>query len=103
MISPQNQAEVLAIQAEGKILVDTRIGSSKPGGTTVRGQPFTQYRLRVKGKKARYLKAAEVVKFRAAIVREKRLRQLECEQQRLQGQLQHLAAQAKELGLELPE
>lgn len=69
----------------------------------MRGQPSTQYRLRVKGQKARYLKAAQVADTRAAIARGKRLKQLEREQQRIQLQLERLAAKAAELGLELPD
>jgi hypothetical protein len=95
--------ELAAIRAEGKILVDARIDSSIPGGSTVRGQPSTQYRLRVKGQKSRYLKAAEVPEFRAAIARGKRLRKLECEQHRTQEQLQRLVTHANNMGLELPE
>jgi hypothetical protein len=83
--------------------VNARIDSSIPGGSTVRGQPSTQYRLRVKGQKSRYLKAAEVAEFRAAIARGKRLRKLEHEHQRTQEQLQRLVTHAIELGLELPE
>lgn len=93
----------MAVRAAGEILTDARIDSSKPGGTTVRGQPSTQYRLRIKGQKARYLKASEVVATRAAIARGKRLKQLERERQRVQAQLDRLAAKATELGLELPE
>lgn len=85
------------------MLTDARIDSSKPGGTTVRGQPSTQYRLRVKGQKARYLKASEVAETRAAIQRGKRLKQLGWERQRVQARLEQLAAKAAELGLELPE
>jgi len=62
-----------------------------------------QYRLRVKGQKARYLKAFEVAETRVAIARGKRLKQLEREQQQVQAKLERLAAKAAELGLELPE
>jgi len=96
------KAEIIAVRAEGEILTDARIDSSKPGGTTARGQPSTQFRLRVKGQKARYLKAFEVAETRAAIARGKQLKQLEQEQQRVQAQLEQLAKKAVELGLELP-
>jgi hypothetical protein len=96
------EAEISAVRAEGDILTDARIDSSKPGGTA-RGQPSTQYRLRIKGQKARYLKLVEVDRTRAAIQRGKRLKQLEREQQRVQARLDQLAAKAAELGLELPE
>lgn len=92
-----------AVRAEGEILIDARIDSSKPGGTTARGQPSLQYRLRIKGQKARYLKAVEVAKTRTAIVRGKRLKQLEREQQRVQAQLDQLVVKAAALGLALPE
>jgi hypothetical protein len=92
-----------AIRAAGDQLTDARIDSSTPGGTTVRGQPSTQYRLRVKGQKARYLKVSQVAGVRAAIQRGKRLRQLERERQRVQGQIERLAAKAADLGLELPD
>lgn len=97
------ETEISAIRAEGEILTDARIDSSKPGGTTVRGQPSTQYRLRIKGQKARYLKASEVAKTRAEIARGKRLKQLERERQQVQALLDRLAAEAAELGLELPK
>lgn len=97
------EVALTAIRAEGDILTDARIDSSTPGGTTVRGQPSTQYRLRVKGQKARYLKAVEVAETRAAIARGKRLQQLERERQRVEAQLERLAAKAAALGLELPE
>ncbi|MGI0486416.1 hypothetical protein ACN4EK_13330 [Pantanalinema rosaneae CENA516] len=97
------EAEIIVVRAEDEILTDARIDSSKPGGTTARGQPSTQFRLRVKGQKARYLKASEVAKTRAAIARGKRLKQLERERQRVQAQLERLAAKAAELGLDLPE
>lgn len=97
------EAEITAVRAEGEILTDARIDSSKPGGTTVRGQPSTQYRLRIKGQKARYLKASEVAETRAAIARGKRLKQLERQRQRVQVKLDRLAAKAAELGLQLPE
>ncbi|HEY9894271.1 MAG TPA: hypothetical protein V6D34_02490 [Candidatus Sericytochromatia bacterium] len=63
------EAEVAANQAEGEMLFDARVDSSKPGGSTVRGQPSIQYRLRVKGQKAHYLKTNEVTPARAAIAR----------------------------------
>lgn len=96
------EAEINTVRAEGDILIDARIGSSKPGGTA-RGQPSIQYRLRIKGQKARYLKPAEAARTRAAIARGKRLKQLEREQQQVQVRLDRLAAKAAELGLELPE
>ena len=97
------EAEVAAIQAEGEMLFNARVDSSKPGGSTVRGQPSVQHRLRVKGQKARYLKANEVTPTRAAIARGKRLRQAQRELQRVQVQLDRLAVKVAELGLELPE
>lgn len=69
----------------------------------MRGQPSTQYRLRVKGQKARYLKAAQVAATRAAIDRGKRLQRLERERHRIQGQLERLVAKAVKLGLEVPD
>ncbi|MBD1866454.1 hypothetical protein H6F95_03870 [Cyanobacteria bacterium FACHB-471] len=96
------EAEISTVQAEGDVLTDARIDSSKPGGTA-RGQPSTQYRLRIKGQKARYLKPVEVAGTRAAIQRGKRLKQLEREWQQVQAHLDRLAAKAAELGLELPE
>lgn len=62
-----------------------------------------QYRLRIKGQKARYLKAVEVANTRAAIARGKRLKQLERERQRVQAELDRLAVKAAALGLDLPE
>ena len=97
------EAAITAIRAAGEVLTDARIDSSKPGGTTVRGQPSTQYRLRVKGQKARYLKADQVAETRAAVSRGKQLKQLEQERQRIQFQIERLAAKAANLGLELPE
>ncbi len=97
------EAAIIAVQAEGEILTEARIDSSKPGGTTARGQPSTQYRLRMKGQKARYLKTVEVAETRAAIARGKRLKQLERDRQRVQAQVDQLAATAAALGLELPE
>ncbi len=97
------EAKITAVQAEGEMLTDARIDSSKPGGTTARGQPSTQYRLRMTGQKARYLRASEVAETKAAIARGKRLKQLERDRQRVQAQLDQLAATATELGLDLPE
>jgi hypothetical protein len=97
------EAALTAVRAAGNILTDARIDSSTPGGTTVRGQPSTQYRLRVKGQKARYLKADQVAATRAAIARGKQLKQLERERQRVEAQLERLATKAAALGLELPE
>jgi hypothetical protein len=62
------EAETNTVRAEEDILIDARIDFSKPEGTA-RGQPSTQYRLRIKGQKARYLKPAEVARTRAAIAR----------------------------------
>lgn len=97
------EAAAAAIRAEGKILLNARIDSSKPGGTTVRGLPSTQYRLRVAGQKARYLKRGEVAQARAAIDRGRRLRRVERELRQVQAQFDRLAAKAVELGLELPK
>ncbi len=92
-----------ALQAARDVLLNARIDSSVPGGTTVRGQPSVQYRLRVQGQKARYLKAYQVAETRAAIERGKRLKQLEREQQRLRAKMAQWVAKAVELGLELPD
>ena len=97
------EAELAALHAQGKILSNARIDSSKPGGATVRGTPSTQYRLRINGHKARYLKPFEVAKTRAAIARGKRLKQIEREMPRLQAQIKRIAQQAAILGLELPD
>lgn len=97
------EAEAVVLRAQGEILNNARIDSSKPGGTTVRGNPSIQYRLRVKGQKAQYLKPSEVAKTRAAIARGKRLKQIEREVQRVQSKLQRIAQKAAALGLELPE
>lgn len=97
------EAEASAIRAEGEMLFDARVDSSKPGGTTARGSPSTQYRLRVKGQKARYLKGVEVLATRSAIDRGKRLRRIERELQRVQAQIERLAVMATKLGLELPK
>lgn len=96
------EAEAAAIRAEGEILLNARVDSSKPGGKTTRGLPSTQYRLRVVGQKARYLKKNEVAETKAAIDRGKRLRRTERELQRVQERLDRLVAIAAELGLELP-
>ncbi|MBD1853200.1 hypothetical protein H6F87_24970 [Cyanobacteria bacterium FACHB-502] len=84
-------------------MLKARIDSSVPGGTTARGQPSVQYRLRVQGQKARYLKVAQVAEMQAAIERGRRLNQLEREQQRLSAKLAQVIAKAAELGLELPD
>jgi len=97
------EAEITAIQAEGEVFMNARIDSSKPGGSTVRGHPSTQYRLRVKGQKARYLKGTELEEIRAAIARGKRLKRLEREKLLTQRQLDRLVAKATELGIKLPE
>jgi hypothetical protein len=97
------EAEITSVLAEGEVLTDARIDSSIPGGTTARGQPSIQYRLRIKGQKAQYLRGSEVAETRVAIARGKRLKQLERERQRVQAQLDRLAAKVAELGLELPE
>lgn len=68
----------------------------------MRGQPSTQYRLRVKGQKARYLKASQVAGTRAAIARGKQLKQLERERQCLEVKLERLVAKAVKLGLDIP-
>lgn len=97
------EAAIAGVLAEGEVLTDARIDSSLPGGTTARGQPSVQHRLRIKGQKVRYLKASEVSEIRVAIARGRRLKQLERERQWVQTQLDRLAAKAAELGLELPE
>jgi hypothetical protein len=97
------EAELAAIRAQGEILSHARIDSSKPGGATVRGTPSTQYRLRINGQKARYLKPFEIAKTRAAIARGKRLKQIGREMPRLQAQLKRIVQQAATLGLELPD
>ncbi len=51
------ETEIAALQAAGEILQNGRIDSSFLGGITVREWPPVQYRLRVQGQKARYLKA----------------------------------------------
>jgi hypothetical protein len=84
-------------------LLNARIDSSVSGGTTARGQPSVQYRLRVQGQKARYLKADQVAETRAAIERGRRLKQLERERQKLGVKMAQLVARAAELGLELPD
>lgn len=78
------------------------MGSLHLGGTTVRGQPSTQYRLWIKGQKAHYLKRSEVAETRSAIDRGKRLRRTERELQRVQTYLDLLVIKAAKLGLELP-
>lgn len=97
------EAQIAAIQAQGDVLLDARIDSSIPGGVIVRGNPSTQYRLRVKGQKARHLKASEVAETRAAIARGKQLKKLQRELERVQAQIGRIVAKATELGLELPD
>lgn len=80
------QVEAARIRAQGEILTGAKIDSSKPGGTS-RGNPSTQYRLRIKGHKSRYLKANEVEETRAAITRGKQLQKLERELQRMQNEI----------------
>ncbi|MEP0914049.1 hypothetical protein NDI45_24370 [Leptolyngbya sp. GB1-A1] len=69
----------------------------------MRGQPSVQYRLRVQGQKARYLKAAQVAETRAAIEQGRQLKKLEREQQKLKAKMAQWVAKAAELGLELPD
>lgn len=96
-------AELAATRAEGEIILDARIDSTIPGGSTVRGQPAVQYRLRIKGKPAQYLPASRVAATRSAIARGKWIKQLARERERVQGQLERLIQKAAELGLDLPE
>lgn len=95
--------EVTAVRAAGETLTDARIDASTLGETTVCGKPSMQCRLRVKGQKVRYLKASEVAGVRATIQGGKQFRQLEREQQHVQGKLEQLVIKAAELGLELPD
>jgi AmiR/NasT family two-component response regulator len=83
-------------------LIGASIDSSTPGGTA-RGNPSVQYRLRIQGQKARYLKPGEVAPIRAAIARGRQLRKLQREVERLQGQLHRIGKKAEALGLMLPE
>lgn len=69
----------------------------------MRGNPSTQYRLRVKGQKARYLKASEVAETRAAIARGKQLKKLQRELERVQSQIDRTVVKAAEMGLNLPD
>ena len=84
-------------------MLNARIDSSVPGGTTVRGQPSVQRRLRIPGQKARYLKKAEAEELQGAIDRGRQFKKLERERQRLGAKMEQLVAKASELGLELPD
>ncbi|MBD2028268.1 hypothetical protein [Leptolyngbya sp. FACHB-711] len=77
------ETEIAALQAAGEIVLNGRIDFSVPGGTTVRGQPSVQRRLRIPGQKARYLRESQVEELQAAIDRGRQLKKLEREQQRL--------------------
>jgi len=96
------EAEIKTLHAEGDILIGASIDSSTPGGTA-RGNPSTQYRLRMKGQKARYLPAREVAQVRSAIERGRRLRKLQREMAQLQGTMARIRKKAADLGLELPD
>lgn len=96
------EAQIKELKAEGDILIGASIDSSMPGGTA-RGNPSIQYRLRVQGQKARYLKPGEVASARAAIARGRQLRKLQGEVERLQIQIKRITTKADKLGLVLPE
>lgn len=68
------------LQGQGPVLYDCWIGRSKPGGTA--RNPRLHYQLRSRkpqfnGKKSRYLRAAELGEYQAAIERGRTLMQLE--------------------------
>lgn len=96
------EAQIKNLKAEGDVLLGASIDSSTPGGTA-RGNPSIQYRLRIPGQKARYLRPGEVASTRAAIARGKQLRKLQQEVERLQIQMNRIVEKADELGLVLPK
>lgn len=96
------QTEASQLKAQGEYLTDARIDSSKPGGSA-RGAVAKQYRLRMKGKASRYLKEGEVAEIRAAIARGQQLAKVEREINKVVAKIDEIAAQARKLGLELPE
>ena len=73
------QAEKARVSNEGTVLVDCWIAISKPGGTARSTNAHWQLRSRkpqFAGKKSKYLKAAEIGEYEAAIARGKQLKQL---------------------------
>jgi len=96
------EAEIQALQSQGDILLEGSIDSSTPGGTA-RGNPATQYRLRIKGQKARYLVPREVAPARAAIERGRHLRKLKREREQVNAKMVQIAKKTAELGLDLPD
>lgn len=75
----QLKAQRYALQTQGPVLFDCWIAESKPGGTAINASRHLQLRSRkpqFNGKKSRYLRAAEVGKYRAAIACGKAIKQL---------------------------
>jgi hypothetical protein len=92
------QTTAAEIQAAGDCITNARIDSSTPGGTA-RGAVGTQYRLRVKGKPARYLKPRELAEHRAAIARGKQLAAVQKKIAKVVAQLDAISLTAARLGL----
>jgi hypothetical protein len=68
----QLKAQRQVLQAQGPALFDCWIAESKPGGTAINARRHFQLRSRkpqFNGKKSRYLRAAELGEYRAAIAR----------------------------------
>jgi hypothetical protein len=74
------EAERARISREGDVLFDCWLAVSKPGGTAKTTNAHWQLRSRkaqFNGKKSKYIKAAEVGQYEAAIARGKQLKQLD--------------------------
>jgi hypothetical protein len=100
------EQELTTLQSQDYLL-DARIDSAVPGGNAT-GEKATQYRLRMKGKPARYLGsgqrgAALAAQYRQQIARGKQIRRLQREIRQITQQLEHIVAIAQQYGLELPK
>ena len=74
------EAERTRISGEGDVLLDCWLAESKPGGTARSQKAHWQLRSRkaqFNGKKSKYVRAADVEQYEAAIARGKQLRQLD--------------------------
>lgn len=87
------EAERSQISSEGDVILDAWLAQSKPSGTARTSKPHWQLRSRKPqfgGKKSKYLKAAEVSQYEAAIARGKQLKELDRQIKTLQQRIEKI-------------
>ena len=97
LIAERNRLHQTLIELKaGDYILDASIDTAKPGGTA-RGNVTLNYRLRVKGQKARYLRQENVDEIRSKVKTGQQIRKLEKRLERLNGRIDAIAQKAHKL------